>query len=646
MALGYTQTNRQLAVDSPLGQDALLLASFSGEEHLSQLFEYQLDLLSETPDIAAKDIVGQGITFTLQRVDAAPRHFHGLVRRFSAGNLEKGGLRSYRAVVVPWLWLLGQTADCRIFQDKTAPEIIEQVFKDLGCSDYKLSLQGTYRKREYCVQFRETDLDFVSRLMEQEGIYYYFLHEKGKHTLALADGKTGYFDCPEAEVEYSAGTVATNHVHSWTHRYEFRPGKWTANDYNFETPSTSLAATTKTVVDLTGTAKYERYDHPGGYGKKADGEAIVKLRMEEEEAGYEVVDGGSNCCTFTPGGKFKLTSHDCASEEGKKVVVTRIDHAANDNSFAAGGDGGFDYRNSFTCIPETVCYRPPHDTRRPSAPGLQTAVVVGPAGEEVYTDKYGRVKVQFFWDREGKKDEKSSCWIRVAEGLAGNNWGITFHPRIGQEVVVAFLDGDPDRPLITGSVYNAEQMPPYELPKNQTRSVIKTRSSAKGTTDNFNELRFEDMKDKEEIYIHAERDFNRVVENNDTLKVGFDKKDAGDQTIEIYNNRTVTLDQGHDTLQIKQGNHEITIDTGNETVTIKQGNQTTKVSAGKIETEAMQSIEFKVGGSSIKIEPAKITISSVEIALTGEAKIAAEAPMIQVGGSAMLELKGGMVKIN
>jgi type VI secretion system secreted protein VgrG len=629
----YTQEKRLLAVTTPLGKDVLLLQSFTGQEELSRLFRYELTLLSEKEAIAAKDIVGKEVGWTVGRADKEPRPFHGVVSRFSAGKMHGRTLREYKAEVVPWLWFLTRTADCRIFQNKTAPQIIEQVFKDLGFSAFKADLKGTHPKREYCVQYRETDFNFVSRLMEEEGIFYYFLHEKGKHTLVLADHKNAYKDCAEKEVIFSTGSTLPGHATRWEHEYEFRPGKYAQTDYNFETPSTSLNAQSTSIVPLPDNKKFEVYDYPGLYLQKGDGGELTKVRMEEEEADYDVVNGDGTCSTFNPGGKFTLKKHECSSEQGKGYVVTAVQHAARSTSYVTGGEQGEDYRNSFTCIPDSVTFRPARTTRKPFVQGPQTAVVVGPKGEEIYTDKYGRVKVQFHWDREGKKDENSSCWIRVAQNWAGKNWGIVFHPRIGQEVIVEFLEGDPDRPIITGRVYNAELMPPYDLPANQTQSTIKSRTSKGGAAANFNELRFEDKKGSEEIYIHAEKDFNRVVENNDTLKVGFDKKDKGDQTIKIFNDQTLTIGN----------NRTTTVEKGNDTLTIQKGNQTTKIDAGSGSTEAMQFIELKVGTNSIRIDPTGITLKGINIVIMGQAQTLVKAPTTMVIGDTLLVLKGGQL---
>jgi type VI secretion system secreted protein VgrG len=307
--------------------------------------------------------------------------------------------------------------------------------------------------------------------MEHEGIFYFFRHEDGKHTLVLADSASSYTTCPESHVEYSPGSLAANHILSWEHHYEFRSGKWTRTDYNFETPSTSLLTTTRTIIDLPDAPKYEIFDYPGEYVVKGVGDPVTKVRMEEEEAGHDVVNAASQCCTFTPCGKFTLEKHDVAAEDGD-YMITSVRHAATEASYGSTSNGAT-YKNGFTCIPASVIYRPPRATPKPMVQGPQTAVVTGPPGEKIHCDKYGRVKVQFHWDRLGNKNDKSSCWVRVSQSWGGANWGGMFIPHVGQEVIVEFEEGDPDRPLITGRVYNAERMPPLELPANKTKSAIR-----------------------------------------------------------------------------------------------------------------------------------------------------------------------------
>ena len=661
----YTQDNSQIAVNcDTLGKDALLLTSFSGHEEMSRLFHFQLDMLSEKKSIAATEVVGKKVAFEVQMPDGNPRYFHGHVKTFACtGRGDR--LHKYRADIIPWLWFLTQTSDCRIFQKKSVPDIIKQVFADSGFGDYELQVSGSHPPWEYCVQYRETDFNFVSRLMEQEGIFYYFRHEKGKHTLVLADDAGGYDSgIADSEVKFETGVVQPeqdDQIKSWQHQYQFTAGKWVHTDYNFEKPSTDLMADTKSLVKLSDNSKYEYFDYPGEYQEKGDGTSTIKTRMQEGDVQHDIVSGSSICRSFSPGGKFKMGKHFVEAEANKGYALTSVRHSASIGSaYVTGGDTvQLVYQNSFTCIPDAVTFRPARNTPKPVVQGIQTAVVTGKSGEEIWPDKYGRVKVQFHWDREGKKDENTTCWIRVSQPCTGKNWGMVHIPRIGQEVVVSFLEGDPDRPLITGMLYNAETMPPYDLPTDKTQTGIKTRSSKNGAAKNFNELRFEDKKDEEEIYFHAEKDFNRVVENDDTLKVGFDKKDSGDQTIEIFNNQDVTIgcaqaQDGSQTTEIwkdqnttlKQGNRDVQIEMGNDDLKIKMGNQTTKLDMGKSLTEAMQSIELKVGSNSILIDQTGITIKGLIVTVQGDTTMDIKSPMTNLSGDATLTLKGGMIMIN
>ena len=571
--MALSQEPRTLNITTPLGDNELLLTAFEGTEEISGLFEFELELISDNNNISPADIVGHNVTFSTKLTDQSPRFFNGFVRRFQAEDEDREGRRNYRAQVVPWLWFLTRTADCRIFQEKTVPEIIEEIFGDLGFTDFNINVSGNHPTREYCVQYRETDFNFVSRLMQEEGIFYFFKHEDGKHTMEIADKSTAFQNCPESEVDYPVDTghvAIDDHITSWTHRYEYRTGKYAQTDYNFKTPSTKLMTNTGTLVSLKENSKYEIYDYPGLYTNSGDGQPLTDTRMEEQEVEYDVVDATSLCKTFTPGGKFKIGQHKSSSEEGKTHVITSITHkAAEPYGYETAYDVDEDYSNSFTCIPDSVNYRPARVNEKPTVRGVQTAVVVGPGGEEIYTDEYGRVKVQFFWDRVGKNDENSSCWIRVSQNWAGQNWGIIFNPRIGQEVIVDFIEGDPDRPIITGRVYNAEQMPPYELPGEQTKSTIKTRSSKGGGPDNFNEIRFEDKMGSEEIYVHAEKDQNIVVENDRSETIGRDRSllVGRDKSEQVDRNKSIKVAQNH-TEQIGQAMSIMVGTSLTETVTL------------------------------------------------------------------------------
>jgi type VI secretion system secreted protein VgrG len=581
MMSSYTQTDRLLSLTTPLGADALLLTNFSGREEMSRLFTFQLQTVSEEDVIKPLDLLGAPVTVAVRMPNDEERYFNGCISRFNyLGKNDR--LNVYTAEMVPWLWFLTRTHDCRIFQNKTVPQIIAQIFKDLNFTDFDQSnIKQTHPAWDYCVQYRETDFNFVSRLMEHEGIFYFFKHENGKHTLIMSDQKGAYEDAPENQVTFAANVGAPDRddvITSWEHRYQYGSGKYSQTDYNFETPSANLMTRANSVVQLNNLPKYDIYDYPGDYDNKGLGDAMTGVRMEEAESTYEIVSGSSKCRTFSPGLKFKLTEHHNPDEENKAYVLTAVEHTATmAGSYVSGtGSAGIsDYNNTFECIPDSVAFRPARITPKSTLHGAQTAVVVGPAGQEIYTDKYGRVKVQFFWDREGQKNEKSSCWVRVSQPWAGKNWGAVFNPRIGQEVIVSFLEGDPDQPLITGRVYNAEMMPPYSLPDNQTQTGIKSRSSKGGSPSNFNEIRMEDKMGSEELYFHAEKDHNIVVEHDKTESIGHDQTETvghdktetvgNNETITIQNNRTETVVANETLTVLKNRTRVVAM---NETITV------------------------------------------------------------------------------
>lgn len=692
MPVTLSQNNRLFKFTSPLGPDAFSVTEFNGREEFSQPFVFNLDLISSNTAVAAADLVGSAVGWALNFPGDKPRHFHGFVRRLTAGKQMSRTLRSYRIEVVPWLWFLTLTADCCIFQNKTTPDILKAVFGKFGFSAYELKLQGTYVAREYCVQYRETAFDFVSRLMEEEGIFYYFKFADGSHTMVIADKPAAYYDCdPHASVEFRPGQDSTEAVIDWDRHFEYRSGKWAHTDYNFETPATNLLTNAPTTKQLPNMNKFEVFDYPGRYSVSNVGTNLVKVRMEEVEVRYDTAVGSGRCSSFAPGAKFELKLHPA---DNAKYVLIAVEHSGSEGPLSGVQSGVADYSNSFVCMPDTVPFRPARVTPRPRVYGPQPALVTGPSGEEIYTDKYGRIKAQFYWDRVGTKDENSSCWMRVAEMWAGKNWGMISTPRIGQEVIVEFLEGDPDQPIVTGRVYNAEQMPPYDLPTNQTQSGLKTRSSKQGGTADFNELRFEDKKGEEDMYFHAQKDFHRFVEHDDdlqvegnqTIKIKLDRTEEltegnesivvkkgnrteevteGDETVTVKKGkrtltvegddthtvktgkRTLTVETGDDIHTVKTGNRQASVDTGNEEVTVKAGNIQIKASAGAITIEAAQGITLKCGPTKVEIKPDGVKVSGVNIALAAQAQFKAEGQATaEISASGMTTVKGAMVMIN
>ena len=621
----HTQANRLISLTTPLGEDKLLLAGFSGHEAISRLFNFHCDLLTEKGPVDFTQIIGKNVTISVAQPDDTHRYFNGMVSQFAQTGSDTNFIH-YQMEVVPWTWMLTRYADCKIFHNKKVGDILEQVFQDRGFQDYKLSLNGGYSPLEYCVQYRETDFNFISRLMEQNGIFYFFQHEEGKHTMVIADSSSIHEPCPGQESAgynlVSGGLDADDVVNSWTMEQELRTGKYTLTDYNFKTPSASLLATESTIVSVGGNASFEIFDYPGEYATRGDGSTFAKLRMQEEEAGHLVAHGSSVCRAFTSGYKFDLTDH-YQDSMNTSYVLTEIQHIASVGGTYTGGSGGTDsYSNHFTCIPKTVPFRPARLTPKPFVQGPQTAVVVGKSsdtddsdddgggdGEEIWVDKYGRVVVLFPWDRAGE----CSCRVRVSQDWAGQGWGAITIPRVGQEVIVSFLEGDPDRPIITGRVYNADQTVPYTLPDNQTRSTFKTRSSEGGGTDNYNELRFEDKTGSEQIFLRGEKDLDtrlkndirEWVGNNRSLIVTQDQmeKAGGDLHSQVTGNINQKVGQNL-SIQVGQNLYE-----KSGTNFAHEAGQVIHLKAGMtVVLEAGAELTLKVGGNFIDINPSGISI--------------------------------------
>jgi type VI secretion system secreted protein VgrG len=644
-----TQTHREAAVKTVLGDDVLLFKRMQCSEALGRLSEFAVELASERSDIKIADVLGTSMTVSLDLPQGGTRHFNGIVTRFSYQGW-RDGKPAYRAIVHPTLWLLTRATNCRIFQQKTALDIVKAVTGAYGGAielDEGM-LSAAPAVREYCVQYRESDFNFVCRLLEEEGIYFYFKHGEAKHTMVLADGYgahntvSGYGTIVFRD-EDTGRDALEEAVTRLIPGGEIQPSVMVLNDFDFEKASSSVSGGLLVKSQLAAPfsqPSYEHYDYPGRYQVTDTGSGFARARMETLHGQGERIEAVGSARGLTSGALFALSEHP-RDDENRTFLITSAETEITGNEYRSeGAQAGIDFRCSFQAIGKEHSYRAPATARKPFVQGPQTAMVVGKAGEEIWTDQYGRIKVQFHWDRDGKADDTSSCWVRVQQGWAGKGWGMMFVPRIGMEVVVSFLEGDPDRPLVTGCVYNSDSMPPYTLPADQTKSTIKSNTSKGGN--GFNEIRFEDKKDSEEIFVQAEKDFNRVVKNNDTLKVGFEKKDKGDQTIQIANDQS--LDVGNDQT-IAIGNNLSTTVKNDETRKV-DNNQSVKV-GNKIVIEANTSIELKVGGSSVKIEAAKITIKSPEIAVQSDANTEIKAgAMMQVKSGAVMTIEGALVKIN
>lgn len=619
-----TQDKRPLKVNTPLGKDAIFITSFSAREGISQLFQYYLELIApNNSDVPFDRLLGQKVTVELATLQDKSRFFNGIVSRFSQGQRDLD-FTTYRAEIVPQFWLLTRKWESRIFQHISVPDILKKVLDGITTA---FEIVGTFEKRDFCVQYRETDFNFASRLMEEEGIFYYFRHSSGEHKMVLTNNSAGLSDVPDQSTivfdEIFGGRRPDLRVFSWSKVQEMRAGKYTLFDHCFEQPHSHLEAS-KTIQDsvqvgtvthklkVGGNDKLEIYDYPGEYAQRFDGidksggeqpaelqkifqdnQRTVDIRMQQEAVPSIEITGSSNCSQFMSGFTFTLDRHFNAN--GKYVLKT-VMHTARMSNFASGGVGDFQYSNSFTCVPAALPYRPARSTFRPVVQGTQTAVVVGPSGEEIFTDKYGRVKIQFHWDRDGKNDADSSCWVRVGQNWAGKRWGASFWPRIGQEVIVDFLEGDPDQPIIIGSVYNVDQMPPYLGegldPKHKNdNKVTGIKSNTTPGGEGYNEIRFDDTKDKEEVFLHAERNLEMTTKNDSLARtygnrhqiIGNEKdgNKSGDQREMVYKDKHVKIhhnqiEQIGDSMQLLVGG--IDSGEGNQDIVIKG---TKKESIGK-----------------------------------------------------------------
>ena len=664
----FAQTDRPMKLTTPLGPDALLLAGLQGQEGISQLFHFELK--TGWPDqsklLPFDQLLGKKVTVEIAH-GMNRRYFNGIVCKVTQGDRDED-FTYYGLEVVPELWLLDRKLRSRTFQHINIPDILKNLFTGL---DVDYQIQGTFEQREYCVQYRETDLAFASRLMEEEGIYYFFKHSASGHQMVLANTPQSHPAVPYlATAIWEEGSTHASfeedRVFDWNKGQEIRSGKFTAWDHSFEMPDKHLEAD-KAIMDsvTVGTVTHklkvannddlELYDYPGGYASRFDGitksggeqpssiqhiftdnKRTVEIRMQEEALSSLLIRGRGAHAGFTSGHTFVLTRH--YSDNGK-FVLTGVEHNAQQPLMVENTEEAFRYTNRFACIPSALPFRPPRVTPVPGVRGVQTATVVGPAGEEIFPDKYGRVKVQFHWDREGTDDVNSSCWVRVATYWAGNQWGAVHIPRIGQEVIVDYVEGDVNHPIIVGSVYNADMMPPWTLPDKKTVSGYKSRSSPHGTAHNFNMLSFEDKKGSELVHAQAEKDLQTLVKNDESREVVHDRTTVikHDETQTVTNNEKITVEQGNQTIELQMGN---------QSTQIKMGNQTIKLDMGKIETEAMQSIELKVGQSSIKIDQMGVTINGMMIKVEAQIQAEVKAVMTQVNGSAMTQVQGGIVTIN
>lgn len=603
----HSLENRLFTLRSPLPGAGLLLDRFEGTEGVSEPFRFTLRLLSERAELDLKAFLGRPLGVDLATAGGAPRHFHGLVTSFRHLGTD-GGFARYEAVLGPWTELLRHRVDCRLFQNRTLPEILQEVFQAYGpLARHRFELkEPEARPVTLCAQYRETDFQFVARLLEERGLHYFFRFEAGGHLMVVSDDSRAAQPMPlSARLAYNAvpGAAKEDTIDAWGAVEALASNAWTTRSYDFKNPREPLDAVARSAHPGRTLPPLERFEPAGAYGYPdlEAGERLARRRMEEVDRGASGFQGASNVRFLTCAHLFELLDHYLPGEtvHDRTFFVTRVRHEGGNNHLR---EGRADYRNAFECIPALARYRPPLLTERPVVRGPQTAVVVGPEGEEIHCDAYGRIRVQFHWDRLGGHDEGSSCWVRVVFPWAGAGYGFVALPRVGQEVVVEFLDGNPDRPLVTGCVYNELRRPPWDLPANRTQSGLLTRSSPGGDASSANALRFEDRKGQEEVWLHAERDQRIEVERDERHEVGHDRaKEVGnDETTRIGRDRTETVGRdeavqvGNDRTENVGGNEQVSIQ-GFQSLTVALA-QSIAVGGAKSESVALASAE-QVGGS-------------------------------------------------
>ena len=692
------QDNRFARLNTPLGKDVLVLVNLEGNEGVSEGFEWRVDcLLNFNQTLDPQALIGKPCWVEMDTPSGEKRYFHGLCSEIRYCS-EQGDYRHYKIVLRPWTWLLTRETACEIFHEKSVKDVIQQIFNDRGFSDFKFSLSKSYDPMHYCVQYQETTLNFVARLMEKFGLFYYFNYTDSKHELVITDDISS-LPTAYGTIRYQGQSgigIHDDRIFEWEAEDRLRTGFVDVDDYNYEKPNTALEKTgTSKDGPSHSYAQQRHYRYPTGHYDPGAGQLLADVLIDVERADAQRKFGAGYAPLLRAGAVFKLADSK-KEEENIDHFAVSVSHMLTVNRGASGSGQDDHYECFFHAVDKAKPFKVPERTPRPRIAGAQTAEVIrskdAPADEEIDVDDQGRILVRFHWNPKQGGQNQCSCRVRVAQIWAGSGWGGVWIPRVGMEVVVDFLNGDPDRPLVTGCVYNGNNAPPIKFPADKTQSTIKSQSSKGGTSaDNFNELRFEDKKDDEEIYIHAERDRKMIIEHDDDIEIGNDQTikitgsrteeiTGGDETITLKGDagtkdkygsgnaknghRTVTLEKGDETLKVSEGkrtttikmddsrtitdgNDKHTISKGNQTVTISKGNQSTKISAGQGTVQAMKKYEIKVGAAKITMQPSKIVIKAPQVEIEGSMTLKTKGGIQATHeAGAMNTIKGGIVKIN
>jgi type VI secretion system secreted protein VgrG len=625
-ATDIIRTNALLSMTSPLGPHVLVPASMELEEALSEPFLCIVNAASSRDQIDPDDLLHQPVCLTVTLSGCSPRHIHGLVRRFAATSLTGRSMFGYHIEIVPALWFLTQTQDCRIFENKTTKDIIQTILNEHGVRfTFRV---GNTPARPLTVQYNEIDLDFVMRLMAEEGWFYLFRHDAGSHTMIISESNTSFTKVPD-------GTVVVGPNPGLVTLTEWQPGRTTAHgkvtqgDFDAEKPSTRLSGETATTARTAGASNRDPYHWPARILKNDLITQRTRHRIEAAEAEAALGRGAGFNPNFFAGGRIQVSLR--VGGETKEYLLARVHHRATDETWCNAASPP-DYSNDFQAFPSALPWRPAQTVQRPRMEGLHSATVIGPDGQEIHTDELGRVKLRFRWDHRSDATPARAIWVRVMQAWSGANAGWTFIPRVGTEVGVAFLDGDPDRPIVVGQIHNGDQHPPWTLPDQKTRSGLRTRSTPNGGDQNCSEFWFDDKKGSEMVHLHAERDLTVEVEN--------DAKYAIDQ------NRSALIKQGNDSVTVQQGNRTVDVPIGDHTIKSNQGNIAIKTALGAVSIEAMQSITLKVGQSTITLDQSGVTIKGMMVKAEGQVMTSVKGPITQIDADGMFKASGGIMMLN
>ncbi|HEX3991247.1 MAG TPA: type VI secretion system tip protein TssI/VgrG [Acetobacteraceae bacterium] len=659
----WVRDSAMMSMTSPLGDDALIPTKLVAEEAISQPFRFDITAVSQNGVFDPNSLLNMPVCVKLQDTSGTSpttvRYFHGIVQQVRPDGILRGAtlvdeFQLYALTVMPRLWFLGQTLDCRVYQDKSAKDILSAMFTDASLTDITFNVSGP-ATRPYTVQFNESDYAFAHRLMEQEGWFYFFEHTADKHTLVIADQSSAFQTIPNATLHFAVNQTDLGGIMDWKPPVRTVTGAFAMGDYDPENPGTKLYNQQNTLLKAGGASARDVYHWPALTPTSSVVEGRAKFAQEAAEAATSLYNGSSHYGALVPGGKFTLTNTPAGPDDGS-FTVRSVHHEIEDSSWIS-SDGSVTYQNRFEAFKATLTWREPFATPHPRMEGVHSALVMGPqssaasdikmqSGEEIYTDDLARVKVRFYWDWRAEATGSGSVWARVIQPWAGNGWGTQFIPRVGTEVAVAFVDGNPDRPIVIGGLYNGVSAPIYAV-ADKTKSGIRTRSSLSGDTSSFNELTFDDKAGSELIFTHAQKDLTTEVEHDESLTVDNCRVVLvkSDETITVKGKQTITVTKDH-TFEVTQGNFTSTIDQGNHDLKVSLGNITVKASAGSISMEAMQSITLKVGQNTLTIDQTGVTIKGMMTSVQAQTQAELKGLMTSVSGSAMLTLKGGITMIN